>query len=262
MTKIGKEIRLRRIIGIEGKTVIVPMDHGIEAYFKELENPNELVAEIVKGGADALLMRRGLVKKTYNLITGKVGLIYRVSGATGTSPDVSDQRLLSTVTEALKFGADAVVFTIVVGHPHENDMLQVYGTLSDLAEDWGMPLIGEVDTWEKASGDKWELLRQGVRVVSEEGADLVKSYFPPETEHFRDIIRYSLVPVVAAGGPKFNNPRDFLTFVRNVMDAGAIGVATGRNIWQYENPRKMVEAVSSIVKQGKSVEDALKVLQG
>ncbi len=260
MTSVGKNLRLRRIVPPGGKTVIVPMDHGIEAHFKELENPRKLVSEFIEGGADALLMRRGVIKQTYDLFAGRAGLLYRISGATGTSPDVLDQRLISSIPEASRFGADGVIFTLVVGHPKENEMFHMFGELSDVADDWEMPLVGEADVWDKASGEKWELLRQGVRTISEEGADLVKSYFPPEPQHFKDIVRNSLVPVVAAGGPKVDDPREVLKFVKSVMDAGAVGSSIGRNVWQYRSPAKMVKAMSLVVKNGKSVEEAARAL--
>jgi DhnA family fructose-bisphosphate aldolase class Ia len=257
---VGKKLRLSRIVPSGGKTVIVPIDHGIEAHFKELENPRKLVSEFVEGGADALLMRRGTIKQTYDLFAGKAGLLCRVSGATGTSPDVLDQRLESSISEAVRLGADAVIFTLVVGHPKENDMFQMFGELSDMADDLEVPLVGEADVWDKAQGEKWELLRQGVRTIGEEGADLVKSYFPPEPQHFKDIVRYSLVPVVAAGGPKVDDPKEVLKFVKNVMDAGAVGTSIGRNVWQYKSPAKMIKAMSLIVKQGKSIEEAARAL--
>ncbi len=260
MLSIGKKLRLSRIIPPEGKTVIVPIDHGIEAHYRELENPRKLVSEFIDGGADAILMRRGTLKQTYDLVAGRAGVVYRLSGATGTSPDVLDQGVASSVPEALKLGADAVIFTLVVGYPNENKMYQTFGELADVADRYEIPLVGEADIWDKAKGEKWELLRQGVRSLSEEGADVVKSYFPPEPQHFRDIVRYSLVPVVAAGGPKVDDPKEALKFVKQVMDAGAAGTSVGRNIWQYKSPSKIVRAMSHIVKHGKSVEEAARAL--
>lgn len=260
MLSVGKQLRLSRIIPTGGKTVIVPIDHGIEAHYRELEDPRKLVREFIDGGADALLMRRGTLKQTFDLIAGKAGVVYRLSGATGTSPDVLDQGVASDIPEALRLGADAVIFTLVAGHPKENEMYRMFGELADTADRYEIPLIGEADVWDKAKGERWELLRQGVRSLSEEGADVVKSYFPPEPQHFKDIIRYSLVPVVAAGGPKEDDPKSVLKFVKHVMDAGAAGTSIGRNIWQYKSPAKMVRAMSLVVKHGKSIEEAARAL--
>jgi DhnA family fructose-bisphosphate aldolase class Ia len=45
------------------------------------------------------------------------------------------------------------------------------------------------------------------------------------------------------------------------MQAGASGVACGRNIYQYEEPEKMVRAVATIIHDGAAVDDALDMLK-
>jgi DhnA family fructose-bisphosphate aldolase class Ia len=258
---IGKIIRLNKILDKNGKTIITPFDHGIEGYYRELEDPIKLIEEVIKGGADALLLRRGLISKiARSNIIQKVGIVYRLSAATGTSPDVYDQRKVSSLQTALKLGADAVVFTVVVGHPKENDMITTFGEISDQAYEFGIPLIGEIDVWPNASGNKGELIRQGVRALSEENADIIKSYFPEEESYYSNIVKYSLAPLVAAGGPKMENPTRVLEFTKKIMNAGCIGVAFGRNVWQYNSPSKMVRALSAIIKEGKEVNEAKQLL--
>ncbi|MGC9209487.1 MAG: class I fructose-bisphosphate aldolase [Nitrososphaeria archaeon] len=256
---VGKEIRLRRLIR-NNRTIIVPIDHPVEGYYRELEDPSFVVREIVKGGADGILLRRGSVLRTYNLFAGRLSLVYRVSGATGTSGDLGDQRLLSSVVEAIKFGADAVVYTIILGHPKENDMFQDFSRLVEEADEFEMPVIGEVDVWEKAKVDRFEYLRQGVRALGEEGASIIKTYFPEDFSLYRDLVRYSIVPVVAAGGAKMDSPLKVLEFVRAVMDAGAIGTSIGRNIWQQKEPSRMIRAIRKIVRENASAEEAAKML--
>lgn len=257
-----KILRLRRIVPPAGKTVIVPVDHGIEGYFEQLENYRSLVEALIAGGADALLVRRGLLARIADLVAGKVGVVYRVSGATATSPDLQEQRLLSRVLEAVRVGADAVVFTVTIGHPKEADMLVAFGEVVDEASSYGMPVIGEAEPWSKAKEEeKPELLRQGARTLSEEGADIVKTFFPNDISYYPKIVKYSLAPVVAAGGPRLGSQLMVLRFVKAVMDAGAIGTCMGRNIWGWSNPELMVKAVSMIVKRGASVDEAYALLK-
>jgi len=259
----NKLLRLRRIVPPEGKTVIVPIDHGIEGYFPQLEDYRGLVSALIAGGADALLVRRGLLKRVADLVAGRAGVVYRVSGATVTSPDVQDQRLVATVFEAVRVGADAVVFTVTIGHPKEADMLTAFGEIVDEASYYGLPVIGEAEPWSKAKEEeRAELLRQGARILSEEGADIVKTFFPKDESYYPKIVRYSLAPVVAAGGPRLNSQLDVLRFVKAVMDAGAIGTCMGRNVWGWDNPELMVKAVAAIVKKGASVEEASRILGG
>jgi fructose-bisphosphate aldolase/2-amino-3,7-dideoxy-D-threo-hept-6-ulosonate synthase len=65
-----------------------------------------------------------------------------------------------------------------------------------------------------------------------------------------------------AGGPKTETDRDFFGMVRGAMDAGAKGVAIGRNVFQHDDPKRMTEAICRIVHDGGSVEDGLDVLSG
>jgi len=260
MTGIGKTLRLARVLPPERGTVIIPVDHPIEGYYAELEDPTRIVKDMVEGGADAILLRRGTLSKVHSIIAGKLGVIYRVTGATGTSADTFYQMLISSVEEALRLGADAIVDTVTVGHPQENEMFHWFGMLSDEAHEHELPLLGEVEVWGKVTENRAELMRQGARSLAEEGADFIKSYFPQEHDYYRKIISNSLVPVIAAGGARMNSAREVLEFVKRVMDAGARGTVIGRNTWQYKEPKKMIKAIAKIVKENASVEEALKIL--
>ncbi|MDY6780199.1 MAG: fructose-bisphosphate aldolase, partial [Halobacteria archaeon] len=68
------------------------------------------------------------------------------------------------------------------------------------------------------------------------------------------------VPVVIAGGPKAETKREVLDDIRDAMDAGARGVAMGRNIFQQDDVEGMTKAVSRIVHDGKSVDKAMEEL--
>ena len=259
---IGKYLRLSRILEPESRTaIIIPMDHSVEGYFSKLENPREIIKSMLDGGANAFLLRRGVIKNTYDVFAGKAGLIYRVTTATGTSGDLAYQTITSSVEEAIKLGADAVVDTVFVGHPRESDMIQWYGILSDVCDEYEMPLVGEVDVWEKKGEERAEFMRQGVRSLCEEGADFIKAFYTDDLESFRKVVKNSLVPLVIGGGPKKNTVRDFLIMVKDAIEAGAIGTCIGRNIWEAENPIKMTQAVAKIVREKSSVEEALKLVR-
>jgi fructose-bisphosphate aldolase/2-amino-3,7-dideoxy-D-threo-hept-6-ulosonate synthase len=45
------------------------------------------------------------------------------------------------------------------------------------------------------------------------------------------------------------------------MEAGAIGISIGRNIFQHEDPTAMTRALARIVHEGISVEEAMKELK-
>jgi DhnA family fructose-bisphosphate aldolase class Ia len=50
--------------------------------------------------------------------------------------------------------------------------------------------------------------------------------------------------------------------VKGAMEGGAIGVSIGRNVFQHDTPNTMVKAVSAIVKEDASVEEAMRHLEG
>jgi DhnA family fructose-bisphosphate aldolase class Ia len=55
------------------------------------------------------------------------------------------------------------------------------------------------------------------------------------------------VPVVVLGGAKRGNEQAMLADIRAAMEAGAAGVAIGRNIFQAEDPTAMTAAVARIL---------------
>ncbi len=48
--------------------------------------------------------------------------------------------------------------------------------------------------------------------------------------------------------------------VKGAIDAGGAGVSIGRNVFQHDDPTKMVQAISAIVHGGSDVDAALKFL--
>ncbi len=67
-------------------------------------------------------------------------------------------------------------------------------------------------------------------------------------------------PVVILGGPSRGDDRGVLQDIRNAMDAGAVGITIGRNIWANEQPARMVAALSAIVHQDAPVDVAMREL--
>ena len=81
---IGKKIRLERIIDRNsGRTVIVPMDHGVTVGpIEGLANMQDTVTKVVNGGANAILMHKGIVRVGHRGTGKDVGLIVHLSGGT------------------------------------------------------------------------------------------------------------------------------------------------------------------------------------
>jgi class I fructose-bisphosphate aldolase len=62
--------------------------------------------------------------------------------------------------------------------------------------------------------------------------------------------------VVMSGGSKADDEA-FLTTVKEAMDAGAKGLAVGRNVFQRENPEAILDGLEKVIFEETSVEEAL-----
>lgn len=269
MTALGKARRLSRLFNAKtGTTVIVPMDHGIEAHFAELERPRELVATLAKAGANGFLARPGFAIHAGESF-GRAGWVQRLTGRSGIAVSRNlrldlDQLVLGSVEQALRDGADAVVPTFFLGGDAEPRVFPQLGAMSEACRLWGMPLLAEVfpvgDAKAKPYDGPYTVddMRLAVRIAGETGADFIKTWYTGDPKTFRKVIDNSLVPVVIAGGPKAKNARQVLEMVKGAMDAGAKGTTVGRKIWQSPNPAAMIRAVSMIVHEGADVSRAEK----
>ncbi|WP_086975398.1 2-amino-3,7-dideoxy-D-threo-hept-6-ulosonate synthase [Archaeoglobus fulgidus] len=264
MTKIGKKIRIERIINRESRnTVIVPMDHGVSmGPIEGLKNLAETVNAVAEGGANAVVLHKGVVGFGHRGYGKDVGLIIHLSASTSLAPDPNEKVLVCTVEEAIKLGADAVSVHVNVGSKTEAYQLRKLGEISKIAGEWGMPLLAMM--YPRGDGINQfdeKAVALAARVGAELGAEIIKTNFTGDVESFRRVVDGCPVPVVVAGGPKMGSDEDILRMVRMAMDAGARGVAIGRNIFQANNPTKMTRAISMIVHDNADVSEALEFLK-
>ena len=69
----GKTRRLRRIFRRDGRTVIIPMDHGVSVGPVEgLTNMEATIHSVANGGADAVLVHAGIAKTVDNKEMGLI----------------------------------------------------------------------------------------------------------------------------------------------------------------------------------------------
>ena len=262
---IGKKIRLERIINRNShRTVIVPMDHGVTVGpIEGLADMRTAVSNVVSGGANAILMHKGIVRAGHRGTGGDVGLIIHLSGGTSISPDPNAKELVCTVEEALKLGADAVSIHINLGAGTDKEMLGQLGHISERCFEWQMPLIAMMYTRGAKIENEYDVkhVKLAARVGAELGADIVKVVYTGSVESFSEVVEGCPVPVVIAGGAKMESDEDIFRMVEGALAAGAAGLSIGRNAFQHENPTKMVQALSKIVHENASVEDALQMLK-
>ena len=265
MTILGKKIRMERIINRNtGKTVIVPMDHGISVGpIDGLQDMKTIIQTVADGGANATVIHKELVGEGHRKKGRDIGLIIHLSASTNLSPYPNAKTLVCSVEEAVKLGADAVSIHVNIGNGGEKEMLNDFGRVSYEARTWGMPLLAMIYPRGKKIKNEYDVkfIKQAARVGDEMGADIVKVSYTGSVETFKEVVSGCSIPVVIAGGPKMNSDIEILEMVKGSIDAGGSGVSIGRNVFQHRDPACMVKAIAAIVNDEKSVEDAMKILE-
>jgi len=261
---IGKRIRMERIMNREtGKTVIVPMDHGVTiGPVAGLINLQETVDAVTNGGANAFIVHKGVAEGGHRRRGKDVGLIIHLSASTRMAPDPNSKVMVCTVEEAIKLGADGVSIHVNIGAEDERAMLNDLGNVGRTAMEWGMPLLAMMYTRGAKVENEYDvkLVKHAARIGAELGADIVKVVYTGSPESFREVVEGCFVPVVIAGGEKMDNDEDIVEMVKGAMAAGAAGVSIGRNVFQHKTPEKIVQTLSEIVHNSSAVEEKIRKL--
>ncbi len=256
---IGKEIRIERIVDRNtGRAVIVPMDHGFTlGQIEGLLDMTRVISDVSEGGANAIVLHKGIVKRGHRRKGRDIGLIVHLSGSTSLNPDPNDKVLVCTVEEAVALGADGVSIHINLGAPNESKMLEDAAAVVRDCKRWGMPLL--VMIYPRGKGiDSFSPQSVGhcVRVAEELGADLIKTNYTGDPKSFGKIVKSCSVPVFIAGGEKAGD-LETLVAIRDSVNAGGAGVCVGRNAFQRENTTAFVRALCHVVHDGWDPERAL-----
>jgi len=266
MSMTGKSIRIERILDRNtGKTIIVPLDHGVSVGpIDGLLDLGRTVDAVAAGGANAVLGHLGLPLHGHRHHGKDVGLILHLSASTCVNAtDQNDKVIVNTVERAVKMGADGVSVHINIGSKTESKQLEDLGRIAGECLEWGMPLIammyprGEGLTANEKSA---EMVALAARVGAELGADIIKTYYTGDAESMRKVVEGCPAPVVIAGGSKLSD-EETLKIIRGAMDAGCAGLSMGRNAFQHEDPERFVAAAAKIVHGDASVEEALAFLK-
>ena len=262
---IGKKIRLERIINRHtGRTVIAPMDHGVSnGPMKGIIDIDKTVESISQGGADAILMHKGIVEQGHRGYGKDIGLIVHLSASTSLAPNPNNKVIVTSVEKAIQLGADAVSVHVNLGSETESEMLQELGEISETCSYWGIPLLAMMyPRGQKVENEHdVELVKHAARVGSELGVDIVKTNYTGDPDSFKEVVEGALVPVLIAGGPKVDTDEELLQMIKDSIEVGGAGVAFGRNLFQAENPGKITKAISEVVHNDLEVNEALKFLK-
>jgi fructose-bisphosphate aldolase, class I len=153
-----------------------------------------------------------------------------------TSPCTAGLSVVATPAEAAALGADAVIMIMAFGLQDREMFVDNAGAIAKgarQAHKVGLPLIVEATLWGKRLQDQRdpESLSYACHVAVELGADAVKTEYTGDPLTMAQVVDACSVPVVAPGGPWSDDVEALLSATRGAVDAGARGVAYGRNIW-------------------------------
>lgn len=249
----GLKNRISRIINpTDGKAVMLAVDHG---YFlgptEKLEVPSKTIRPLLKY-CDSLMLTRGILRTSVDA-RFPIPVVLRVSGGSSIiGSDLSNEKITTSVKEAIRLNVSALAMSIFVGAKHEHDSLVSLGNLVNEAEEYGIPVLAVTAVGKELEKRDARYLSLACRIAAEFGAHMVKTYY---CEDFEKVVESCPVPVIIAGGPKLAE-KEALELTKNALDAGASGVDMGRNIWQSDHPVPMIRAVRSIVHGRVTVNEA------
>ncbi|MBD3208808.1 hypothetical protein GF367_00110 [Candidatus Woesearchaeota archaeon] len=235
-------------------------EHGPSDFNLTNIDPEYIMDIALEGGYDGVAVQAGFAEKYYGLHYKDVPLIVKLNAKAKLPEPDPWSRQHTSVDYAVKLGASAVGYTLYHGSRYENEQFVELGRIVEEAHTYGIPVV----VWNYPRGTlvKDELgtdaIAYGARLALELGADMVKLKYNGDKEGFKWVLKCAGRAKVVISGGKRVGDRSFLQKVWDAVDAGAVGIAVGRNVWQHEKPFAMTRALRDVIFDGKSVDEALK----
>ena len=234
-----------------GRTVMLAFDHG---YFQGpatgLERMDLNILPLVDY-ADVLMCTRGALRSTVPpSVTKPVAL--RCSGGNSILSELSNETIAVDIEDAVRLGACAMAAQVYIGSEYEHKSISNVIKLIDTGTRYGIPTLAVTGVGKDMVRDA-RYFGLATRIAAELGAHYVKTYFVEEG--FEKVAAGCPVPLVIAGGKKLPE-REALEMAWKAIDQGAAGVDMGRNIFQSEDPVAMIQAVSKVVHENLTADQA------
>lgn len=242
----GLQNRLSHIFDPKsGKTVMLAFDHG---YFQGpttgLERIDITILPLL-AFADTIMLTRGILRSLIPPSYNK-GIVLRASGGPSILSELSNERLALDMEEALRLNASAVAVQVFIGGTMETQSVHNMTRLIDLGNRYGVATLGVTAVGKEMVRDA-KYMRLATRILAELGATYVKTYYVEKD--FETVTAACPVPIVIAGGKKLPEA-DALKMAYRAIQEGAAGVDMGRNIFQSDSPKAMIQAVRKVVHEG------------
>jgi putative autoinducer-2 (AI-2) aldolase len=249
----GMKNRMARVFNPKsGRTVMLAVDHG---YFQGpttgLERIDLNIVPLIPY-CDALFCTRGILRSVIPPESQKP-MVLRASGGPSILKELSNEEITMDIEDALRVNASGAGIQIFIGGEFETRSIHNMTKLVNIGLRYGMPVMGVTAVGKDMVRDA-KYFRLACRIIAELGAQYVKTYYVDKD--FETVTSSCPVPIVMAGGKKLEEI-DALTMAYNAVQQGASGVDMGRNIFQSDDPKAMIQAVNKVVHENMKPKDAL-----
>ncbi|MFH1327188.1 MAG: hypothetical protein ABIH59_03620 [archaeon] len=247
------KLKLNKIMR-KGKALFLAYDQGLEHGPVDFNDKNVdplYIIEIAKkGGYTGVVFQKGIAEKYKKEIKkSKVPLILKLNGKTSLVKGDPLSTQLAKVEEAVKLGASAVGYTIYIGSIHESKMFKEFEKIQRNAHKKALPVV----VWMYPRGksikgkSKAKLMAYAARIGLEIGADIIKIRYEGNLKDLKWAVKSAgRTKVVIAGGVK-KDEKKLLLQVKEIINAGCVGLAIGRNIWQAKKPLDITKKIKAVV---------------
>ena len=253
----GMTNRLARVFSPQsGRTVMLAVDHG---YFQGpttgLERIDLSIVPLLPY-CDALFCTRGILRSVIPAWAQRP-MVLRASGGPSILKELSDEQIAMDMEDAVRLNAAGVGIQVFIGGEYETRSIHNMTKLIDAGLRVGMPVMGVTAVGTNMVRDA-RYFRLACRIIAELGAQYVKTYYVEDG--FETVTSSCPVPIVMAGGKKLPE-LEALTMAHNAVQQGAAGVDMGRNIFQSDAPKAMIQAVHAVVHQNMLPKQALDLFE-
>jgi class I fructose-bisphosphate aldolase len=249
----------------DGKVLILAYDHGLEhgpvdfEAVPESADPGRTFEAATHPAVTSVAVQKGVAEAFYPSYEDDVDLLLKLNGTSNLWMGEPDSAVNCTVDYAYDVGASSVGFTLYGGSNNEIEMAEEFREAQERAREYELPVV----MWSYPRGQglkndtKPDTIAYAARQALELGADVAKVKYPGSQSAMEQAVRMAgPTKVVMSGGSKTSD-REFLESVKSVIDAGGKGLAVGRNVWQRENPHRILDALEQVIFEEASVDAAL-----
>ena len=248
----GMKTRLSQIFDTKsGNTIMLAFDHGyIMGPTQGLERLDLAIPPLMDY-ADVLMGTRGALRTCIPPDCKKAIALRCSAGSSVLKDDMSHEVIGVDIEDAIRMNATCMAIQSFIGSEGECESINNIVKTIDAGNRYGIPTLGVV-----AVGKEMERTTKyfslATRMLAEFGAQIVKVYY---CDNFEEVAAACPVPLVIAGGKKIPEA-EALEMAYQAISRGAHGVDMGRNVFQADDPKAMIQAIREVVHNGRTGAEA------